>query len=111
MTENEFLSFTIDNWDEEGAKPIPMSLFLTSRLIIQLYYDSDCKFECNPCRDGSIDYAWRTEKARMLINIRNNQGSYEMAYYGDCYSDTNKVRGVITLGEFSANLHKFIKEM
>ena len=64
--------------------------------------------QINPCRDGSIDLSWRTPKARMLINFKND-GSDLAHYYGDYYNNINSIKGYVKTDEIQEFLATWMK--
>lgn len=107
MTLEEFKIFTKDNWDTEDAKAISEKLFSAANIFI-LLHKGNSDPECNPCTNGSLDYVWRTDFARLLINVRVKDGLYEASFYGDHNDDVNKIKGVVPL-VFYKPLYEWIK--
>jgi hypothetical protein len=105
------------DWDDEGAVPILINTFNNAANFLRIYsnylFNSYNIFipvpEINPCKDGSIDLAWRTNSARMLINIRSDKGEYYAFYYGDRYNNKMPIKGNIPLPEFSEFLAVWMK--
>lgn len=96
-----------ENWDDSGAEKISLatwkkfanflikySVWISENLNLQIDMPS-----VNAVPDGSIDITWHSQKARLLINIRNSDQAIAH-YYGDLYSEANKFKGTIDLNKF-----------
>ncbi len=89
-----------DNWDECGAKKISEKTWLLSvnfLKTINLLIENESMRNLippsiSPVSDGSIDFTWITEKARMLINFKSSEIN-TAHYYADLYSDNNSAKG------------------
>jgi hypothetical protein len=89
-----------DNWDECGAKKISEKTWLLSvNFLIKINTIIEGESIKNlippsigPVTDGSIDFTWITNKARMLINFKNSEIN-TAHYYADLYSDNNSAKG------------------
>lgn len=108
MTLDEFKIFTKENWDTEGAKAISIELFKASKIFIESHKGESVP-ECNPCSDGSIDWVFRCDFARLLINCKSKDGRYIASYYGDHNDDVNAIKGIIPLQLFYKPLYEWIK--
>ena len=105
-----------DNWDEEGALAIPKDIWNRAINFLKNYseyilHDKATIIKApqiNPCRDGSIDMSWRTPKARMLINFKND-GSDLAHYYGDYYNSINSIKGYVKTDEIQEFLATWMK--
>lgn len=97
----------LNDWDEEGAIAPPISILMQSIHLLVSYskwiFDNLDIIIASPTisavPDGSIDMEWRTNKARLLINIKNN-GNHEAYYYGDFYKNLNSIKGQICTRDF-----------
>ena len=94
-----------ENWDDEGASRISYDTWKTAviflyKYVLHIYNENKSKSilyepDIAPVNDGSIDLTWRTEQARLLINIKPS--SLEKAnYYSDLYTDTDFSKGSIS---------------
>jgi len=91
-----------EGWDDSNAKSISSDVWNSSVLFLIRYSEviRECYSivistpEINPCRNGSIDLSWRTSKARMLINVRKENGEIVAFYYGDMYNNKS-VKGAV----------------
>ena len=117
IKEATYITDLADDWDDEGAVPIKINTFDFAANFLKSYssylFNSYNIFipvpEINPCKDGSIDLAWRTKNARMLINIRSENGKYYAFYYGDRYNNKMPIKGNVPLPEFSESLAVWMK--
>ena len=106
-----------DNWDEEGAQKISEEIFTSTAAFLRycsnyLYIGAGIILpapEINPCKDGSIDLSWRTGTARLLINIRMQEGALYAFFYGDRYNNKMPIKGNFPLSEFSESLAAWMK--
>ncbi len=94
---SEYILNLKGDWDEEGAEKVNENTWCSAvRFLInysQYLLDSNIVIEApeiNPCRDGSIDLSWRTDNARLLINIQNKKDG-EAVFYGDLYNGKGKM--------------------
>jgi hypothetical protein len=109
----------MDNWDEEGAKPITDIVFSSTKFFLR-QYDAYLFLnfqlhlpivEINPCANGSIDLSWRTDGARMLINIRLHNEHPMAFFYGDRYNNRSTIKGNTLVYEFSESLATWMKQL
>jgi hypothetical protein len=105
-----------EGWDEDNAHPIASETFEAMSTFLKLYDHCISKPtlqlavpEINPCSNGSIDLSWRTEKARMLINIRSENGIYLGYYYGDWYNNLNPIKGNVPVDKVFDYLASWMK--
>ncbi|MFN3489450.1 MAG: hypothetical protein ACK4YV_09965 [Emticicia sp.] len=116
ISESKTLLSLGDNWDEEGALAIPEDIWKRAIKFLKNYseYILQDKFisiqapQINPCRDGSIDLSWRTPKARMLINFKNDKSDLAH-YYGDYYNNINSIKGYVKTDEIQEFLATWMK--
>jgi len=102
IKDSEHILSLEENWDDEGALPVPTHVW-ESGVIFTLGYSTwisknrgiviDAP-EISACGDGSVDLTWRTPNARFLINFKN-QENLEAVYYGDQYNNKNGIKGTI----------------
>lgn len=106
------------DWDEDGAVPIEETTIEYSCWFLKHYYNYIFRHfavtiqlpEIDPCPDGSIDLAWHTPNAQLLINIRKEkEGTYSAFYYGDRHNNKMQVKGSTPLSEFSEHLAVWMK--
>lgn len=85
-----------ENWDDAGAAIVNSETWEKAVLFLfnyalHIYTQSELKNiliepDIAAVNDGSIDLTWRTEKARLLVNIKP-QSLERASYYTDLYSD------------------------
>ncbi|MEX0966749.1 MAG: hypothetical protein WD077_05890 [Bacteroidia bacterium] len=88
-------------WDGENAEIIKSEIWkAATKFLINAALEINKEYsviiqtpEINPVKDGSIDLSWRTEKARMLINVRERAGEMVANYYGDFYNNEKPRKG------------------
>jgi len=93
------------NWDDQGALPIPIEVFRSSIQLLVDYSLAALKVhntiidtpEINPGPDGSIDLSWRTNQARLLINVKLVKGETKIRFYRDHYNNEKSNRGDLYL--------------
>lgn len=99
ITDSQDILLLQDDWDGCGAIPINPPLYTEAITFLLLYSTYILKEwnilittpEINPCRNGSIDFSWRTDGARMLINVRNKDDVTRATFYGyECKSKLPK---------------------
>lgn len=87
------------DWDDEGALPISEATWrkatgwlrelaktLLSKRSVTLPVPN-----ISPCADGSIDFLWRTERLKLLVNIQSGEDT-ESDFYGET-TDGLKIKG------------------
>jgi hypothetical protein len=88
-------------WDGIDAPPISEETLLNavtllvnySKYILEKFQVIISAPEINPCRNGTIDLAWRTHKARFLLNVKPATNSPIVAScYGDLYNDRQPIK-------------------
>lgn len=103
-----------ENWDDEGAKKIQEPVFIEAVSFLLNYSDFIYKNfgviistpEINPCIDGSIDLSFRSQNARLLINIQKENERSNAIFYGDLYDNKIPIKGnVPTEGVFEHLAH------
>jgi len=107
-----------ENWDDEGAEVIPKDMWYRSvkflvdyaSWIYETYNEIIETPEINPVRNGSIDLSWRTQNARLLINIVNSESRIAI-FYGDQYNDLNSIKGKINIDEFQDYLAIWMRKL
>ncbi len=116
INESKSLLSLGENWDDEGALAIPKIVWERAMDFLKNYsqYITQKKTiniqapQINPCRDGSIDLSWRTPKARMLINFKNDDSGLAH-YYGDYYNNINSIKGYVKTDEIQEFLATWMK--
>lgn len=103
-------------WDEEGAEKIDPSLFEKSSAIIFEYIR--CIFakyqsvlpnpRINPVPDGTIDFEWYNEKARLLINFRFEKNVIMAYFYGDLLNNTMPIKGSVPIDKVYSHLMEWM---
>lgn len=98
-----------NDWNGEGSPKISEDIYLSSINFLMNYSKfvldktgTIIKFpEINPGKNGNIHLSWRTENARMIINIRESDEGILAFYYGDLNNDKSPIKGNIPVNEFS----------
>ena len=67
--------------------------------------------EINPCPNGTIDLSWRTEKSRLLINVKSSPKGYLAYYYGDYYNNDSPIKGYVFVNKVSAFLAVWMRDL
>ncbi|NCX95970.1 MAG: hypothetical protein EBX41_06095 [Chitinophagia bacterium] len=107
-----------DSWDDEGAVKVPDAVWLDaiefligySTAIFKNYHVVIAAPSILPCADGSVDLEWRANKARMLINFRNDS-SKEAHYYGDRLSDSTQFKGTFPTHIYQEHIASWLKNL
>src|SRR5690606_12440504 len=107
-----------DNWDQEGAKKVEDSVYLSSidflvNYSTYIYNNSRIIIdapEINPCADGSIDLSWRSAKLRLLINFKPSADGIKANFYGDLYDPAKSMQGYIDLTQFQNSFAEWMKQ-
>jgi hypothetical protein len=108
-----------NNWDMNGAEVIQSSLYLEAVKFLLLYSKYIFKElntiikapEINPCRNGSVDFSWRTDSARMLINVRNKNETTRATFYGFLKSNNLPFEGLIDMVKIDKNKAEWMKNL
>lgn len=113
----EILDLEYD-WDDEGASQIPKEVWQNAVKFLINYskklHELDVNIEApdiEACRDGSIDLSWRTPMARMLINIKMENGKVYAEYYGDLFNNEKSIKGTIPVPEIEDHLLYWMKNL
>lgn len=100
-----------DDWDDNGAIPIKKIVYNTALEFLINYSNAlDQKGfllktpEINPCRNGSVDLSWRTNNARMLINIQETPKGILAYYYGDINKGDEPIKGNVQTEKIASHL-------
>lgn len=107
------------NWDMNKAETIESALYLDAVKFLLLYsvyifkeFNVVIKApEINPCRNGSIDFSWRTEDARMLINVRKKNDSPIATFYGYLKSNKLPFEGFIDMQKIDKNKAEWMRNL
>ncbi len=118
VEESIFIYSLPEGWDENNARQIEKNLWISSiqfLLEYALYIHNNFEHvletpEINPVPNGTIDLSWRTKNARMLINIREEQGELLAFYYGDLYKDRFPNKGCVSANNVTSHLLQWIKD-
>lgn len=99
-----------EGWDDEDAKVIDKEFYTKAlefftNLMNDVDEDSE-GLEINPCKDGSIDFSFREENFRLLINI----GEKRTCWYGDNRHDGDQIRSNQNDMPANAELVLWLKE-
>lgn len=100
------------NWDLQGADPVDLEVYESAVTFLRSYSEyllnvSRVRIatpEINPCRNGTIDLSWRTDRARMLINIRRKENEMTAFYYGDLKNDNEPIKGHVPANKIANHL-------
>lgn len=96
------LELSDSGWDENGpSKGIKKELWKASidfvntytAYIYSMYKIIILTPEIDACVDGTIDLAWKTSTARLLINVKELCGNYIVSYYRDNFTEFSKSKG------------------
>lgn len=99
------------DWDDENAEPIKKEVYIKAlvfllKLINNLEKDTD-GLEINPCRDGSIDFSFKDDTFRLLINVKENVASW----YGENANGNDKIETKNNSNEYcSSKLIEWLNE-
>ena len=90
------------DWDGQGALAIDHALVISMSELVSAYARrlpthrrATLELEVNPVVDGTIDVAWYTPKARLLMNFRWKDGEPCMLYYGALNGESDSIKGRI----------------
>lgn len=106
INDSKYILDLENNWDEMGAAPINKELYNSAIAFLLLYmtyiYDNHGKIvistpEINPCSNGTIDFSWKTLKARMLINVSRKSKEYRATFYYYLYNNKHPKEGLIDM--------------
>ncbi|MEX2411970.1 MAG: hypothetical protein WD607_11510 [Candidatus Paceibacterota bacterium] len=118
IEESKYIIELEESWDDGGAKKIPEVVYRNAiDFLIKYvnYIEKNFQLalstpEINPCVDGSIDLSFRTEKARMLINIQNEDNA-NAVFYGDLYESKVPIKGMVPIENVYEHLASWMKEL
>jgi hypothetical protein len=107
----------ITDWDDNGALPIGHEtwrkaiglLMEYAGYIAEHYSLSLTAPQIDAVPDGSIDLFWKEPKAQLLINVKPEAGV--ATYYGDTYSEDDKIKGKIPLEGIKEYLAVWMKNL
>lgn len=119
IIDSKFLLELEDGWDFENARAVNPDLYLKSIQFLVLYSSHILNVhgtviqapEINLIPSGSIDLSWRTEGARMLINIKQNKGEYIGTFYGYHKSNNLPSEGFIDLVKVDESKAVWMKKL
>lgn len=108
-----------EDWDGNEAEKIDPTvwsnavvfLITYSKYILDNFSTIIKSPEINPCRNGSIDLAWRTKNARLLINIKPNGSPVLASYYGDMYDNKQAIKNPIEDNSIIEHLAFWMKNL
>jgi hypothetical protein len=106
-------------WDDEKAIPVDRETWLQATgfllryalRVFNLFSSALDTPGINPCPNGSIDLSWRTKSARMLINIRKENGKMLAFFYGDLYDNKMPIKGNVPAGTVEDHLACWMKNL
>lgn len=120
IKDSEYIPTLEEDWDQDGALIIKQEIWQAAtdfllryaQFILDNYkgiiIDTP---EINPVRNGSVDLSWRTPKARMLINIREEKSVIQAYYYGDLYNNMNAIKGNVSIEGVAEHLAVWMKNL
>lgn len=87
-----------DDWDDNGAQKISKAVWIAAvKFLVQNSYYLYKHYskviaapEINPLHDGTLDLSWRTDNARMLMQVVSDK---YIKFYGDEYNNKNSIKG------------------
>jgi|GEM_PF-7047967 hypothetical protein len=105
------------SWDENGAVPIDKETWVKATTMLMAYasyvaehYDQSLPVpQIDPVPDGSIDLFWKESKAQLLINVP--PGVAAAGYYGDIYSEDDKIKGKLPVEGVKEYLAVWMKNL
>jgi len=109
-----------DNWDYLGASSISQDLYMETIRFLLMYsmyiYENYQKTviqspEINPCSNGTIDLSWRTQKARMLINVKKKGDVFLASFYGYYTENRLPQEGFIDMNKVDQSRALWMKEL
>lgn len=108
-----------EGWDGDIAKPIDPVLFNASCKCISDYIEAvyNDKYFVLPSPtiealgDGSIDFTWRLNNARMIINFRYEENKIMGYYYGDLLNNELFIKGSIPTDKVHEHLMKWMQNL
>jgi hypothetical protein len=106
-----------ENWDEQGALPISRDtwgkainlLMEYAGYIAEHYLLTLSAPQIDAVPDGSIDLFWKEPKAQLLINVK--PGTAIAGFYGDTYTEDDKIKGKIPLEGIKEYLAVWMKNL
>jgi hypothetical protein len=108
-----------EGWDENNAVTISLETWVSAATFLieyaQFIFDSFSQVvidtpEINAVPNGTIDLSWRTSKARMLINIRKDEGEFLAYFYGDLYKNKYPTKGSVPTSAVMSHLAQWMKD-
>ncbi|WP_157263818.1 hypothetical protein [Pedobacter sp. Leaf176] len=104
-------------WDDADAPRIEPLLFNTACKCISNYIESIYKEkffviqspEIAPVADGSLDFSWQLDNARMLINFRSFNEEVFAYFYGDLKDNKIPIKGNVPAKEVFEHLMKWMQ--
>ncbi|WP_293785740.1 hypothetical protein [uncultured Pedobacter sp.] len=108
-----------EGWDGDIASPIDPILFNRACKCISDYIEAvyNDKFfviqspSIDPVGDGSIDFTWRLNNARMLINFKYVQNRILGHYYGDLQNNEIPIKGNVPTDKVYEHLMKWMQNL
>lgn len=103
IEQSKFLPDLEEDWNGDNAEKVAKetwgraAVFLIkyAQHILENFGIAIKSPEINPCRNGSIDLAWRTKNARLLINVKPTNSPVLASYYGDLYNNKQAIKNPI----------------
>lgn len=106
-------------WDEDEAEAIEPELFRTSTTCVleyvkAIYQNRHVLLEnpkILPVPNGSIDFEWNTENARLLINFRRVGDQIVGFFYGDLYDNKLAIKGNVPTDRVYNHLMEWMQNL
>lgn len=106
-------------WDDGGAQPIQRETWQQANGFLLRYAARIFNVfslvlpvpDINPCPNGSIDLSWRTKSARMLVNVRMENGEMLAFFYGDLYENKMPIKGNVPAETVEDHLACWMKNL
>ncbi len=119
VEESKYILTLEAGWDEDVAEKIDPDLFFNSTSIISKYieeiYDHHKFIIQNPeigaLPNGSLDFEWKTQNARLLINFRIHNESLHAFYYGDLFDNKLPIKGNVPIDKVYSHLKEWMSQL
>ena len=106
-------------WDDGKAQPIQRETWQQAngfllRYAVRIYNLFSLVLpvpDINPCPNGSMDLSWRTKSARMLVNVRMENGEMLAFFYGDLYDNKMPIKGNVPAESVEDHLACWMKNV
>jgi hypothetical protein len=115
---SKYIATLKNNWDEDGALPIPTVIYWTAIDLLVNYSEQLLEKniiirapEINPAPNGSIHLSWRTEQARLLISLKLNNGEPQALFYRDNHNNKGSNKGELPLSGIDESFLVWMKNL